>query len=709
MLPAIQTVSFTSKMDISSPSCSAIILNAGVSMRLSCRNLLGRTRNGNWGGEYMNLTTIALKNLKRNFSFYSLYLVSVSFVLMVYFCFTSFSMNEIIMAKISSDGRVEMMCSVVAVFIMAFVVFYMFYSNNFFMRRRMKELGIYALLGYRKVDMLCLLTIENIFICLGGMFIGIFAGSLLHIGVTAGIVALLGLTIDIGAIPFINPHAVSSIFLFILAVLLTLTISNAVLLLKSTLLDLVRLEKKVEKPVRPNIIFSSIGIISLLGGYVLALDMVRGVQSVWTTIGFYPIALLTLVLVVVGTVLSIYSFAPFVCQCIKNRHSVLYHENTIIVVPKFMHRIRSNAKSLILLVLLTAGTLAVFGATTLSVWYPYRAVERIIPSAIEYRIEDEQQSKDALEALAKALNGQECQVQETTLLKATAISDHLPDEYNISGEEIRTPGFECMSLTDYNTLLNSQGKESTISELRDTECVLVKYRPDPENKDVGAVYRLNFGKGSTTDVTVVQTTLNNPIGFANSVATLLVSDRLYQTITSGQPEQITVVSINGGTTRSDGTAYTILKDAMPENIYLASAWQRQTEIIQLNSSTYLLIAFATSIFLIATGSILYFQNLSAVSYDRDDYNILQRMGYSRDTIKRCVRRQIQIYFVIPYVMGMLHSIFAIICYKSALMDDVLGQASEVILPIALAIGIFSIIYFIYYQITKYSCYKAAIN
>lgn len=389
--------------------------------------------------------------------------------------------------------------------------------------------------------------------------------------------------------------------------------------------------------------------------------------------------------------------------------SVLYRENTIIVVPKFMHRIRSNAKSLILLILLAAGTLSVFGATTLSVWYPYRAVERIIPSAIEYRVEDEQQSRQALDALAEGLNGQEYQVQETNLLKITATSDHLPDEYSISGEEVRTPGFECMSLTDYNALLNSQGKESSISELSDTECVLVKYRPDPENSDVGAVYYLDIGDGVTTDVTVVQTTLDNPIGFANSVATLLVSDQLYQTIASGQPEQITVVSINGGTTRTDGTAYTILKDTMPENIYLASAWQRQTEIIQLNSSTYLLIAFATIIFLIATGSILYFQNLSAVTYDRDDYNILQRMGYNRSMIKRCVRRQIQIYFVIPYVMGMLHSIFAIICYKSALMDDVLGQAGEVILPIALAIGIFSIVYFIYYQVTKYSCYKAAIN
>ena len=657
----------------------------------------------------MKLTVIALKNLKRNFSFYSLYLFSVSFVLMIYFCFTSFSMNKIIMEKISSDGRVEMMSSVVAGFIIVFVVFYMFYSNSFFMRRRMKELGIYALLGYRKSNMLRLLTIENIFVCLGGMIVGIFAGSLLHIGVTAGIVALLGLTIDMQAIPFINPQAVSSIFLFILVVLLTLTISNAILLLRSTLLDLVRLEKKVEKPVHPNIILSIAGILFLLGGYLLALDMVRGAQSVWTTIGFSPIALLTMVLVVVGTILFIYSFVPFACQCIKKRHKVLYQENTIIVVPKFMHRIRSNAKSLILLILLTAGTLSVFGATTLSVWYPYRAVNRIVPSAIEYRIEDQQQSKQALEALAKGMKNSAYQVQETILLKITASSDHLPDEYGISGEAVRTPGFECMSLTDYNTLLNSQGKESAISELDDTDCILVKYRPDPENSDLGAVYHLNIGDNKIMEVTVVQTTLDNPIGFANSVATLIVSDQLYQTIASGQPDQITVVSINGGNTRSDGTAYTILKDAMPNNMYLASAWQRQTDIIQLNSSTYLLIAFATIIFLIATGSILYFQNLSAITYDRDDYDILQRMGYNRSMIKRCVRRQIQIYFIIPYVMGMLHSIFAIICYKSALMDDVLGKASEIVLPVLLAVGIFTIIYFTYYQVTKCSCYRAAIN
>ena len=57
----------------------------------------------------MKLSAIALKNLKRNFSFYSLYLFSVSFVLMIYFCFTSISMNQVIMEKISSDGRVVLL------------------------------------------------------------------------------------------------------------------------------------------------------------------------------------------------------------------------------------------------------------------------------------------------------------------------------------------------------------------------------------------------------------------------------------------------------------------------------------------------------------------------------------------------------------------------------------------------------------------------
>lgn len=129
----------------------------------------------------MNNLSMALKNLKKNFSFYALYLLSVSFVITVFFAFTSFSMNTVMLEKISGNGRVEMMCNVISVFLMAFVVFYMSYSNRFFLRRRTKELGVYALLGYRKTTVLSLLTTENLLVCFGAFIVGILLGIFFHI------------------------------------------------------------------------------------------------------------------------------------------------------------------------------------------------------------------------------------------------------------------------------------------------------------------------------------------------------------------------------------------------------------------------------------------------------------------------------------------------------------------------------------------------
>ena len=190
---------------------------------------------------------------------------------------------------------------------------------------------------------------------------------------------------------------------------------------------------------------------------------------------------------------------------------------------------------------------------------------------------------------------------------------------------------------------------------------------------------------------------------------MVVSDTVYHALNQRNPEKIRVVSIDGKNMRSNEQAYLALKEAIPENPYLVSAWQRQDELIRENSSTFLLICFATVIFLIATGSILYFQNISSVSYDKSDYEIMQRMGYNESMIKKSVRRQVQIYYIIPYVIGLLHSIFAITCYKSALMDDLLGKSSAVLVPVLFSIAVFSAIYAIYYQLTKHSCYKIALN
>ncbi|CAM4170415.1 FtsX-like permease family protein [Bacillus paramycoides] len=653
----------------------------------------------------MGLFTIAKKNLKNNFSFYSFYFISVAFVLMVFFSFISFSMNDIVMEKISSDGRVETMSKTVAIFVMAFVLFYMSYSNTFFMKKRMKELGIYSLLGYRKSTMLKLLTFENIIICLAALLVGITFGSIAHKGIVEAIIKLLKLQIDTSKVPLINLDAVLFTFVFIFAVLSVLSLSNWIILRKSSLLTLVRMEKKEEKKVKINTTFSLLGLFLILIGYYLAIDITRGIKSLWKTIGFSPIALLTMLSVILGTIFFIHSFLPYAIQKLKKNKTWFYKESNIIIIPNFIFKIRSKAKTLILLTLLTAGTLAIFSSTLLTLYYPVAATERIVPSAIEFPLEDKELTNKAIKTVQDTFGKENTKYTETTIIYGKSNSTNLPKEYSIKKEH----GFDLISESAYRKLIHIQDKNVEFDNLAKNESILVKYRPEKENIDKGKIYTLNLAPTTNVDVKIKETTLLNPIGFANSVGTLIISDQLYKEIKTLGLTEKTIISFNGVDMRDNKEVYENLAPLFKDNIYFTSSYQKNDYIIQQNSSTFLLISFVTIIFFIATGSILYFHNLSSTMANKSEFIILERMGYNKKKIKRIISKEIFTLFSIPYVLGLTHSIFALIAYKTALMDDLLGKSSAFILPILLAVIIFTVVYIIYYLLTKRACYKIIFN
>ncbi|MED3025355.1 MULTISPECIES: FtsX-like permease family protein [Bacillus cereus group] len=653
----------------------------------------------------MELFTIAKKNLKNNFSFYSFYFISVAFVLMVFFSFISFSMNDIVMEKISSDGRVETMSKTVAIFVMAFVLFYMSYSNTFFMKKRMNELGIYSLLGYRKSTMLKLLTFENIIICFAALFVGVIFGAIAHKGIVGVIIKILKLQIDTSKVPFINLDAVLFTFAFIFAVLFVLSLSNWIILRKSSLLTLVRMEQKEENKLKINTAFSLLGLVLILIGYFLALDITRGMQSLWKTIGFSAIALLTMFSVILGTIFFIHSFLPYAIQKLKKNKIWFYKESNIIVIPNFIFKIRSKAKTLILLTLLTAGTLAIFSSTLLTLYYPVAATERIVPSAIEFPLEDKEVANKSLQTVQKTVGKERISYTETTIINVKSNSDSLPKEYSIKKEH----GFDLISESDYRELIHVQDKNVEFNTLAKNESILVKYRPEKEHLDKGKIYTLNVTPTTNIDVKVKDTTLLNPIGFANSVGTLIISDQLYKEIKTLELPQKTIVSFNGKDIRNNKAVYENLAPLFKNNMYFTSSYQKKDYIIQQNSSTFLLISFVTIIFFIATGSILYFHNLSSMMSNKNEFIILNRMGYNKKKIKRIISKEIFTLFSIPYIIGLAHSIFALLAYKTALMDDLLGKSSAFILPILFAVIIFTVVYIVYYLLTKRACYKIIFN
>ncbi len=667
----------------------------------------------------MNNLSIALKNPKNNFSFYALYLLSVSFVITVFFAFTSFSMNRVMLEKISGDGRVETMCSVISVFLMAFVIFYMSYSNRFFLRRRMKELGIYALLGYRKTTVLSLLTTENLLVCFIAFIAGILLGGVFHKGIVFGITRLLDLTVNNSEIPFFNIHAIAKTACFIFAIVIVLLLSNSRFLFKTSLMGLVRFEKSAERKMKFHALPAIIGFGSIIMGYILALDILRGAKSVWFTIGFSPVAMMTLVLIVLGTILFIASFLPFAVQRSKNNKRRFYTEIKIITSPNFIYRMRSNSRTLIMLTLLSAATLTVSSVMALSLYYPIAAVSRMAPSEIECRIEDESETDAVRQIVNKYSSQNNVTFLQTNIYKVTSASGQLPAEYSVGNSKgdsdnekiLRKAGFECISYSDYISLLEAQGRKKALKRMEkpgDKECILVKYQSDSYKKETGNVYSLLIGN-EEIPVTVTAATLDNPISFANSVGTLIVSDNLYHTMEERLSPETKVLSINGESIKDNEALFLELSEYLNGSPYLQGNSHRIHEIFSLSSSTFLLIGFLVILFFIATGSILYFNNISAITDAKDDYEILRKMGYTDRTVKKIIKKQTITFFSIPFLLGLTDCIFATIVYKTALMQNILKESLMLYIPTFIAILLTFVIYMIYYCMTVHTCAHAVLG
>ncbi len=667
----------------------------------------------------MNTFFMAIRNLQKNFSFYSLYLISVAFVITVFFAFTSFSVNTVMLEKISADGRVETMCTVISVFLMIFVLFYMTYSNRFFLRRRTKELGIYALMGYRKAAILSLFTFENILVCFGASLVGIICGAFAHKGIVFLISELLNLGIDNSQIQLFNLNAIIKSAGFVFVVIFILVISNSRFLYKTSLMNLVRYEKKAEKKMKFHKISAILGFAMMLVGYLLALNILTGSQSLWITIGFYQMGLLTMFIVVVGTVLFIASFLPFIIQMSKRKKAKFYTSTKIVTTPNFIYRIRSNAKTLIMLTLLSAGVLTISAVMAISLYYPIATVARIAPSEIEFRLENNIRMEDIENIISDyGFNNNDVSLLTTDIYKVKASADSLPIEYSLgasndkkSNKVIREAGFECISFSQYKTLLEAQGKTKVLQELaplNDDEVILMKYQPSDNTKEIGNQYTLNLN-GLEKCVIVKEVSLNNAISFANSIGTLIVSDNLYLDIASTEQPFSTIVSLNGNSIKNNEDLYIALSNYLNDSPYLLGNSHRIKEIIFLSSSTFLLIGFLVVLFFIAVGSILYFNNISSVMESKSDYEILEKLGYTQKKLRKIIRKQILTFFSIPFLLGLIDCIFATMVYKTGLMQDLLENSLSQYIPFVIAIVITSIIYGIYYFVTVRACYKIALK
>lgn len=631
--------------------------------------------------------SITKSNIKKNFPLYRIYFLATIGLLSIFIAFLNFISDKIIAEKIGDSGQALVIANGSLLFLIVFLVVFLIYFNNFFVKKRSQDLGVLAILGFSKRELTKLLTLENLVILVLSYLVSLLLGPTLYFLAVLVITHLLDLTMEVQW--FITVKEIIESLGILVVVFLINFITNGVIIAKQSLIEFVNFSKKAEKKIRIRKVRAIIAITALLLSYVLCLTTVfSSTRKMLLSVGMVPISLLIIILVILGSIFTIRYGLTFVISFLKEKKKRLYRPLSNIIYPKFNYRIATKNKLLTVLGGLLTLTVSVTGIMVMLYAYSLNGIERLTPSAIEYNVESENGQVNVTNILE---NGQ------VSLVDINLLRLNTNPEVTITESGQTIPYFDIINYSDYKELMKAQGRKNSI-EGSESLPLLINYFPTEIS--LGKTFNL----GNAYDVTVKQVSTNNVFSFSTSVTTLVVSDKLYAELSSRFPEKkMTIRTFNGDSIRSSETFYNQFS-TVPDVI---SSYSREHTVKTANIATYIFITFLSILFIICTGSILYFTSLIEIMENKEEYSYLSKLGYSKKMINRIVGYEIGILFLIPVLIGIINGSMLLIFYKYSFMDTLVA-GNIIMLSLLLFLFFFLIIYGTFYLLTLRSV-KSIIN
>lgn len=631
--------------------------------------------------------SITKSNIKKNFPLYRIYFLATIGLLSIFIAFLNFISDKIIAEKIGDSGQALVIANGSLLFLIVFLVVFLIYFNNFFVKKRSQDLGVLAILGFSKRELTKLLTLENLVILVLSYLVSLLLGPTLYFLAVLVITHLLDLTMEVQW--FITVKEIIESLGILVVVFLINFITNGVIIAKQSLIEFVNFSKKAEKKIMIRKVRAIIAITALLLSYVLCLTTVfSSTRKMLLSVGIVPISLLIIILVILGSIFTIRYGLTFVISFLKEKKKRLYRPLSNIIYPKFNYRIATKNKLLTVLGGLLTLTVSVTGIMVMLYAYSLNGIERLTPSAIEYNVESENGQVNVTNILE---NGQ------VSLVDINLLRLNTNPEVTITESGQTIPYFDIINYSDYKELMKAQGRKNSI-EGSESLPLLINYFPTEIS--LGKTFNLE----NAYDVTVKQVSTNNVFSFSTSVTTLVVSDKLYAELSSRFPEKkMTIRTFNGDSIRSSETFYNQFS-TVPDVI---SSYSREHTVKTANIATYIFITFLSILFIICTGSILYFTSLIEIMENKEEYSYLSKLGYSKKMINRIVGYEIGILFLIPVLIGIINGSMLLIFYKYLFMDTLVA-GNIIMLSLLLFLFFFLIIYGTFYLLTLRSV-KSIIN
>lgn len=159
-----------------------------------------------------------------------------------------------------------------------------------------------------------------------------------------------------------------------------------------------------------------------------------------------------------------------------------------------------------------------------------------------------------------------------------------------------------------------------------------------------------------------------------------------------------IVEGNGSRELTERIGAIIPKEAKFQSFEKTNQSELQDGAVLLFASVFLGI-----VFILATGCILYFKQITEAMSERPAYGMLKKIGLTKKEARESVRKQVGAIFLAPFMLAICHTFFAFL----SLMG--FGGMFEYSLPLLGSIGVYIVIYFGYYMLTVRSYTNTVFN
>ena len=676
------------------------------------------------------LFKLSIKNMRKTIKDFAIYFLTLVLGVAIFYMFNSLDSQEAMM-QVSSSTRelIKLMITMlgfVSVFVAVILGLLIVYANNFLINRRKKEFGTYMMLGMSKGQISRILLIETIFVgiisLIVGLVIGVFASQFMSVLVGKLFAA------DMSKFEFVfSKDACIKTCIYFAVMYIAVMIFNTFTISRYKLINLLNASKKNEQIKIKNlwvcILVFIIGVVIL--GYAYY-KVTGGVNELSTADTILPIILMG----IVGTILVFWSVSGFILKLVQLRKNIYLKDVNMFVLRQLHNKINTTVVSMSIICLMLFMTITIL-SSALSLNNTMRKdLEDTTPVDLNlYKTanlpENEKMSKAQIEDSRKTMiqtledNGFDMtklkDVVEIPIYATNELTwrDTLSPVYDEVKQQfpnlLYETAEEIVKVSDYNKIARLYGNIEY--QLKDDEYIILcdfdnmknlrnkALKADSTITIAGKEYKSKYDECQNGYIYMTGSHINNGIVLVPDSCNL-TEDMKEETFLAAnynattEEEKEEIEKICTGETETELSKNLNEKDITIDGMTKIAIIESSLGV----STIVLFIAiYLGIIFLIASSAILALKQLTESSDNKQRYAILRKIGADEKMINGALFKQIGIFFLMPLILAIIHSIFGIQFVMT--MMSVLADAKE-LLPSAIATAvIIGVIYGAYFMAT----------